>query len=48
VYQSSFEPSTKCSEEFAKGAEILKYWQGVTEKYDVYCHLKLETTVRKA
>jgi cation diffusion facilitator CzcD-associated flavoprotein CzcO len=41
VYQSTFEPNTQWSEEYAQGAEIRKYWQNVARKYDVYKYLKL-------
>ncbi|PQE28472.1 hypothetical protein CJF30_00008199 [Rutstroemia sp. NJR-2017a BBW] len=41
VYQSTFEPNTQWSEEYAQGAEIRKYWQDVARKYDVYKYLKL-------
>ncbi|ORY67190.1 uncharacterized protein BCR38DRAFT_426329 [Pseudomassariella vexata] len=45
VYQSSFEPNTQWTEQFAQGAEIKKYWQGVADKYGVYHHLKLSHQV---
>ncbi|CAJ2513112.1 Uu.00g012310.m01.CDS01 [Anthostomella pinea] len=41
VYQSSFEPNSQWSEEFAQGAEILAYWQHVARKHRVYELLKL-------
>ena len=41
VYQSTFEPNTQWSEEYAQGAEIREYWQGVAQKYNVYQYLRL-------
>jgi cation diffusion facilitator CzcD-associated flavoprotein CzcO len=41
VYQSTFDPHTQWSEEYAQGAEIRDYWQNVAKKYDVYKYLKL-------
>lgn len=45
VYQSSFEPNTQWSEEYAQGAEIRAYWQRVARKYGVYERLRLRTKV---
>ncbi|KAF6836529.1 4-hydroxyacetophenone monooxygenase [Colletotrichum plurivorum] len=45
VYQSTFDPNTQWSEQFAQGAEIRDYWQGLARKYDVYKHLKLSHRV---
>lgn len=45
VYQSTFEPNTQWSEEYAQGAEIRDYWQAVARKYNVYQYLKLKTKV---
>ncbi|TVY59578.1 FAD-binding monooxygenase ktnD, partial [Lachnellula suecica] len=42
VYQATFEPKTQWIEEYAQGAEILDYWQGVARKYNVYKYLKLK------
>ncbi|KAI0013333.1 FAD/NAD(P)-binding domain-containing protein [Xylariaceae sp. FL0662B] len=47
VYQSSFEPNTNWSEQFAQGAEIKEYWQHVARKYDVYQYLKLSHQVEE-
>ncbi|THC98097.1 hypothetical protein EYZ11_002449 [Aspergillus tanneri] len=48
VYQSGFAPNTQWTEEFAQGAEIREYWQGVARKYDVYRHLRLQQKVERA
>ncbi|CAG9940260.1 unnamed protein product [Clonostachys rosea f. rosea IK726] len=40
VYQSSYEPNTQWTEEFAQGPEIRAYWQRIAEKYGVYDHIK--------
>ncbi len=45
VYQSSFSPRTQWTEEYAQGAEILDYWQGIARKYDVYRYLHTERRV---
>ncbi|KAK1997676.1 4-hydroxyacetophenone monooxygenase [Colletotrichum falcatum] len=45
VYQSTFDPNTQWTEEFAQGAEIREYWQGLARKYDVYKHLRLSQRV---
>ncbi|KAF6793386.1 4-hydroxyacetophenone monooxygenase [Colletotrichum sojae] len=45
VYQSTFDPNTQWSEQFAQGAEIRDYWQGLACKYDVYKHLQLSHRV---
>ncbi|KAK8129056.1 hypothetical protein PG984_010164 [Apiospora sp. TS-2023a] len=45
VYQTSFEPNTQWSEEFAQGAEIREYWQKLAHKYGVYDRLKLSHNV---
>ncbi|KAK8081185.1 hypothetical protein PG997_009003 [Apiospora hydei] len=45
VYQTSFEPNTQWSEEFAQGAEIREYWQKLAQKYGVYDRLKLSHNV---
>jgi cation diffusion facilitator CzcD-associated flavoprotein CzcO len=36
VYQSTFEPNTQWTEEYARGAEIEEYWKNVARKYGVY------------
>lgn len=41
VYQSTFSPNTQWTEEFAQGAEIKEYWQGLARTYDVYRYIKL-------
>lgn len=48
VYQSTFSPNSQWSEEFAQGAEIRQYWQGLAKKYDVYKYTKFNTKVLKA
>jgi cation diffusion facilitator CzcD-associated flavoprotein CzcO len=45
VYQSTFEPNTQWSEEYAQGAEIRDYWQNVAKKYNVYKYLRLRRNV---
>ncbi|KAF9889365.1 hypothetical protein FE257_007475 [Aspergillus nanangensis] len=48
VYQSGFAPNTQWSEEFAQGAEIRSYWQGVARKYDVYKYIRPQQRVERA
>ncbi|CEL08173.1 hypothetical protein ASPCAL11325 [Aspergillus calidoustus] len=48
VYQSNFEPNTKWTEEFAQGAEIRDYWQGIARKYDVYKYIRAQHKVERA
>ncbi|RDW85260.1 flavin-binding monooxygenase-like protein [Coleophoma cylindrospora] len=48
VYQSTFEPNTQWSEEYAQGAEIRDYWQSVARKHNVYQYLRLSHTVESA
>lgn len=48
AYQSGFEPNTQWSEEFAQGAELCNYWQGLAKKYDVYKYLRFQQKVTKA
>ena len=48
VYQSTFDPNTQWSEEFAQGAEIKQYWQRLAKKHDVYKYTKFNTKVVKA
>lgn len=48
VYQSGFAPNTQWTEEFAQGAEIRDYWQGVARKYNVYHYLRLKQQVQQA
>lgn len=48
VYQSTFAPSTQWSEEFATGAELRDYWQGLARKYDVYQYVKLRHLIEEA
>lgn len=45
VYQASFSPNTKWSEEYAQGPEILDYWKSVARKHAVYSKLRLSTKV---
>ncbi|PYI36755.1 FAD/NAD(P)-binding domain-containing protein [Aspergillus indologenus CBS 114.80] len=48
VYQSGFSPNTQWTEEFAQGAEIRSYWQGLARKYDVYKYLRLQQKIERA
>jgi cation diffusion facilitator CzcD-associated flavoprotein CzcO len=48
AYQSVFSPNTQWTEEFAQGAEIRDYWQGVARKYNVYQYLRRQQQVQKA
>ncbi|KAL2843422.1 hypothetical protein BJX68DRAFT_278038 [Aspergillus pseudodeflectus] len=48
VYQSNFEPNTRWTEEFAQGAEIRDYWQGIARKYDVYKYIRAQHKVERA
>ncbi|CAM1510767.1 Fc.00g082800.m01.CDS01 [Cosmosporella sp. VM-42] len=48
VYQSTFEPNTKWSDQFSPGAEIRDYWQSVAKKYDVYQYAKFQHRVEEA
>jgi cation diffusion facilitator CzcD-associated flavoprotein CzcO len=48
VYQSTFEPRTQWTEEYAQGREIRDYWQHVARKYNVYKYLKLQHRVFRA
>jgi cation diffusion facilitator CzcD-associated flavoprotein CzcO len=45
VYQSTFSPNPKWSEEYAQGKEIREYWQSVAQKYDVYSKARFQTKV---
>lgn len=45
VYQSSFAPRTQWTEEYAQGAEILDYWQGVARQHDVYRYIHAERAI---
>lgn len=45
VYQSTFEPNTRWTEEYAQGNEIRDYWQHVARKYGVYERVRLRTKV---
>ncbi|KAF2765584.1 FAD/NAD(P)-binding domain-containing protein [Teratosphaeria nubilosa] len=45
VYQSTFSPNTQWSEEYAQGAEIRAYWEGVAKKYHVYSKTRFRTKV---
>ncbi|CAG8294937.1 unnamed protein product [Penicillium olsonii] len=48
VYQSGISPNTQWTEEFAQGAEIRDYWQGVAKKHNVYQYLRAGQKVQKA
>lgn len=45
VYQSTFEPKTDWSDQFAPGAEIRDYWQSVATKNNVHKHAKFNHRV---
>ncbi|CAF9938224.1 MAG: hypothetical protein HETSPECPRED_000993 [Heterodermia speciosa] len=45
VYQSTFAPNTQWSEQFANGAEIREYWQGLARRYNVYDKFRLNSKV---
>ncbi|KPM38154.1 hypothetical protein AK830_g8413 [Neonectria ditissima] len=46
VYQSTFDPKTDWSDQFAPGHEIRDYWQGIARKHDVYQYAKLKHQVQ--
>ncbi|KAK0627999.1 putative sterigmatocystin biosynthesis monooxygenase stcW [Lasiodiplodia hormozganensis] len=48
VYQSTFEPKSDWSEEFARGDEIRDYWQDIARKYGVYEKTQFKTKVQRA
>lgn len=48
AYQSGFAPNTQWTEEFAQGAEIRSYWQGVARKHNVYQYIRFQQQVQKA
>ena len=48
AYQSGFAPNTQWTEEFAQGAEIRNYWQGVARKYNVYQYIRFKQQVQRA
>ncbi|KAF2146960.1 uncharacterized protein K452DRAFT_218241 [Aplosporella prunicola CBS 121167] len=48
VYQTSFEPNTQWTEEFATGGEIKAYWQHVARKYGVYERTKFNSLIHRA
>ncbi|GME64886.1 Flavin-containing monooxygenase [Neofusicoccum parvum] len=48
AYQSTFEPKTDWSDEFARGAEIRDYWQEIGRKYGVYEKTQFKTKVERA
>ena len=45
VYQSTFEPNTAWTEEYAQGGEIRDYWQRIARKYGVYERVRVNTKV---
>ncbi|KAJ5290272.1 uncharacterized protein N7443_010525 [Penicillium atrosanguineum] len=47
AYQSGFSPNTQWTEEFAQGAEIRDYWQGVARKHNVYQYVRSQQQVNK-
>lgn len=48
AYQSTFEPKTDWTDEFARGGEIRDYWQGIARKYGVYEKTQFKTKVQRA
>ncbi|TVY58566.1 FAD-binding monooxygenase aflW [Lachnellula cervina] len=48
VYQSTYSPNTRWSEEFAQGPEIRAYWQSLASKENVYQYIKFERKVTHA
>ncbi|KIW12289.1 hypothetical protein PV08_09566 [Exophiala spinifera] len=48
VYQSTYTPNRKWSQEYAEGEEIREYWQATARKYNVYKYLKLRHKVHQA
>ncbi len=47
AYQSTFEPNTEWSEEYAQGGEILAYWKSVAKKYDVYNYIRFNQKIQR-
>ncbi|KAF2429963.1 FAD/NAD(P)-binding domain-containing protein, partial [Tothia fuscella] len=45
VYQSTFSPNTRWTEEYAQGHEIREYWQSVARKYNLYDRFQGNTKV---
>ncbi|KAJ9608816.1 hypothetical protein H2200_006587 [Cladophialophora chaetospira] len=48
VYQSTFSPNRKWSQEYAEGEEIKKFWQDTARKYDVYRYIKFRHRITRA
>lgn len=48
VYQSTFDPNTQWSEVFARGPEILAYWQGLARKHDIFSKTQFNSKVTAA
>lgn len=48
VYQASFAPNPNWSQFYASGGEILEYWKGIVEKYDVRKYMKLNRKITEA
>ncbi|KAK7540467.1 uncharacterized protein J3D65DRAFT_236167 [Phyllosticta citribraziliensis] len=48
VYQSTFEPKNDWSDEFATGAEIRDYWQGIARKHGLYDLIRFKTQIQRA
>ncbi|TLD38068.1 putative flavin-binding monooxygenase protein [Venturia nashicola] len=47
VYQSTFDPNTRWTEEYAQGREIRDYWQDLARKHGVYDLIRLGTKVTR-
>ncbi len=45
MYSYSFEPNHNWPQHFSPQPELLKYFQGVADKYDLRRHIRFETTV---
>jgi cation diffusion facilitator CzcD-associated flavoprotein CzcO len=48
VYQSTFDPNTQWTEEYAQGREILAYWQNLARKHNLPSITRLKTKVELA
>lgn len=47
VYQSTFDPNTQWSEEFAQGKEILEYWRSTARKHNTYQYIQFHRQVQQ-
>lgn len=48
VYQSTFAPKKDWSDQFSFGSEILAYWRGVAQNYNVYRYAKFNHKIEGA